>query len=560
MDTNTPARYLDTAYTALKSNPGATNQILQAAAQGAPVGLKGIAAAAAQQSQQQIQQAMAAMQQRGPQPNIIQRIATQGIMQQYPHDAPGIDVAREVVQNAQPMQQGMAGGGLVAFADGGGVLPPDVIDAIQSHFAEGGSVRGFAEGYEVDAAPHLLPSEWARGIENIFAPSPGRPRSLIEQERLAAEDAERRETSSRIARYLQNMVSPASDRSVFENISDAINLESGDGGRPKVSKEAASEKPPTQELTPPKTDATGATIVGKAPPSKEAQKGVKDVRPVAEQHAVHTEETERRPAPADVLLAREETPSITRTQPTQPTMPPEQQGLGNLEQMRDAVAELRGRSTMNPDIAKRLEELEGQAGMSTLFQTLLGGLAGGLSEPRGGQFALARGAQGALSGYQQGMQNEDSIRRSAFNILKGYADAPAEEQAKAADAVLAQLSKAAERQSAERVAQGRSESSMEKTLLQGMMARDRAELMANRPMTEAQGANYALKVGELVQKKIADWNLRHPSPPTEADLQKMRIDAVNELKEIEALSGQPQRPTGFGGNLSGTRTHIIGYD
>ena len=81
-DMNNPARFLDTAYQALKDNPNATNQILQAAAQGAPVGLKGLAAAAAQQSQQEAQKAMIALQQQGPSPNIVQQLAHSGIMGQ----------------------------------------------------------------------------------------------------------------------------------------------------------------------------------------------------------------------------------------------------------------------------------------------------------------------------------------------------------------------------------------------------------------------------------------------------------------------------------------------
>lgn len=148
MDQNKPARFLDTAYNALKANPGATNQILQAAAQGQPVGLKGLAAAAAQQSQQEAQKAMAALQQQGPQPNIIQKMATQGIMSQMDT---GLPMAPQMGVPEEMPPQMMAGGGLVSFADGGNVLPPDVIDAIQSHFADGGEVRGYAEGDEIES-------------------------------------------------------------------------------------------------------------------------------------------------------------------------------------------------------------------------------------------------------------------------------------------------------------------------------------------------------------------------------------------------------------------------
>lgn len=151
MDQNKPARFLDTAYNALKANPNATNQILQAAAQGQPVGLRGLAAAAAQQSQQEAQKAMTALQQQGPQPNIIQKMATQGIMSQMDT---GLPMAPQMGA-PEEMSQQMAGGGLVSFADGGNVLPPDVIEAIQSHFAEGGEVRGFAEAGDVEISEAL---------------------------------------------------------------------------------------------------------------------------------------------------------------------------------------------------------------------------------------------------------------------------------------------------------------------------------------------------------------------------------------------------------------------
>ena len=152
MDFNNPEKYLTTAYDALKDNPNATNQIIQAAAQGQPVGLRGLAAAAAQQSQQQAQQAAAAQQQQGPQPTIMQKLAMQaqqqqGIMGQLPSNIQLASAPQGAPEQPPQMApQGMAGGGLVAFADGGSVLPPDVIDAIQSHFAQGGEVRGFAEG------------------------------------------------------------------------------------------------------------------------------------------------------------------------------------------------------------------------------------------------------------------------------------------------------------------------------------------------------------------------------------------------------------------------------
>ena len=50
-DSSNPVSYVDTSYDALKYNVPATQQLLQAAQQGQPVGLAGIGAMAAQKFQ-----------------------------------------------------------------------------------------------------------------------------------------------------------------------------------------------------------------------------------------------------------------------------------------------------------------------------------------------------------------------------------------------------------------------------------------------------------------------------------------------------------------------------
>ena len=172
-----PDQQLNTAFQAYMKNPNAANQVVQATAKGAPTGLQGLAAAAAAhqfQTDQQAQQQQQMMQQQaqGQPPSIVQQLAMQtsqmpGIMGQL---GPSMDLAGAPSSPAPQMQQ-MAGGGLVAFADGGMVLPPDVLEAIQSHFAQGGEVRGFAEGEGV----------WEQ-IKNLYKSNPFDAPSFYEPE------------------------------------------------------------------------------------------------------------------------------------------------------------------------------------------------------------------------------------------------------------------------------------------------------------------------------------------------------------------------------------------
>ena len=117
-------------------------------------------------------------------------------------------------------------------------------------------------------------------------------------------------------------------------------------------------------------------------------------------------------------------------------------------------------------MAKQLEDLKSSARTSTILQSVLGAIGGGLSNPYGGRFALGQAALGALGGYQKGSAGEEELNRSAFNILKGYSDAPAEEQAKAADELLALRKASMEEATKERIAnlRGRSGLSYEEWL------------------------------------------------------------------------------------------------
>jgi len=521
MDQNKPARFLDTAYNALKANPNATNQILQAAAKGAPVGLRGLAAAAAQQNQQEAQKAMAAQQAQGPQQSIIQKLAgASGIMGQLPSSLQLASAPTGPAPEEMP-QQMMATGGLVSFADGGNVLPPDVIDAIQSHFAYGGEVRGFYEGDYVDAAPHLIPSSWAEAVKEMLSPAPGRGRDVIAAEQAAKEDKARRTPPSGILTALQNMMSPSP------------------GNRPAV-----------KEITETPTETTGALDydLSKVAPPKES--GVeKAVRTSFE----NPEKSTWQPEPHDghdvtprqrvieegtkvdkkFEEAKKDVPSAAVTPVSEQLGGLEAlgglSGLGNLEQMRDLMADLRGHKTLDPETSKQLAELKSDARTSTILQSALGAIGAGLTNPYGGRYALGHAALGALSGYQKGIGSEEEIGRKAFDVLRGYADAPAEEQAKAADAVMSQLKNAAELQSARDIAEAKGDIGMEKAILQGINAQRRTETMYGGQQSRLEQTNKKLAEDEFnnwyenkLKAQRQDYT-RTPITQQEMDAQRARF-------------------------------------
>jgi len=122
----------------------------------------------------------------------------------------------------------------------------------------------------------------------------------------------------------------------------------------------------------------------------------------------------------------------------------------DMEKMRDLIMGLGGHKELSPELSQQLGDLKDSARTSTILQSVLGALGGGLTDPYGGRFALGRAALGALGGYQKGIGSEEEIGRKAFDVLRGYADAPAEEQTKARDLLFGQLGKSAELESEER--------------------------------------------------------------------------------------------------------------
>ena len=152
-DPNRPAEYVDSAYEALKFNPQATQQVLQ---QGQNAGLAGLGAMAANRYQQRTQleqkgQQAQQMAQQPPPPTVLDQqlqamMQQGGIMGQLPNNIQMAQASPQAPQGGaglgdlpvdpNTLPQEMAGGGLVALAQGG------YLDG----YADGGQVRGFATG------------------------------------------------------------------------------------------------------------------------------------------------------------------------------------------------------------------------------------------------------------------------------------------------------------------------------------------------------------------------------------------------------------------------------
>ena len=729
MDQNNPARYLDTAYNALKSNPSATNQVLQAAAQGAPVGLKGLAAAAAQQSQQQAQQAMAALQQQGPQPNIVQKLATQGIMSQMDT---GLPMAPQMGSPEEMPPQMMAAGGLVSFAEGGGVLPPDVIDAIQSHFASGGDVRGFAGGEDIDLSEALRRSfgfgpkagataeEIARleniiagqripmgmeeslrvpfqgqselsvademealrnkiagqritqGMSEAVAPKPfglqGPHPSAIQDEMSRLDEILRKRRASE--RMLEGMSKSAQynpEASVAtETAPSSMTAKMTEAAKPKLRGMTAADAAAEYErLTPAgakwaapasegamdfsklkelagrakglgsmamdipmldfwlkaggtaadlntamakkvsglDTSKLPAWLGGAETPTPYTERSVPELGTV--QYPYEEEESEeqvgepilrdpsRKKAPATKTWQQNPDPHTgTQATPKQivheegqkvdkafeqakvdtGTKTTDQQveaakgldmlGGGGLEHMRDLIAELRGHKEMAPEMSQRLADIEDKARTSTIIQSVLGGFAGGLSNPYGGRFALGSSAAGALGGYQKGIASEEEIGRKAFDVLRGYADAPAEEQAKAVDLLFGQMGETAKLQSAERIAAARGNTLEEKL---AYLRQQELYRMAHPELHGgALGLRGSLTQGDILQAELKatqateEWaKTKESTPPFKAPTEKEKQDYKRNLLN-SAMASATGQSTGLGGNINTAQSGGLG--
>ena len=748
MDQNKPARFLDTAYNALKANPGATNQILQAAAQGQPVGLRGLAAAAAQQNQQEAQQAMAAqqMQAQGPQQSIIQKLAgASGIMGQLPSSLQLASAPTGPASEEMP-QQMMAGGGLVSFADGGNVLPPDVIEAIQSHFAHGGEVRGFPVGGPVEMEDDILRKIFAGGrdpknfaqsermkeiiarnadnpskdqIEDILRrmvegppadvepstysqrgvrstltlpgetppPSPDADLNAIRQQNYMRQvtgnaPVEAPAYGQRATRSLftpsEAVPSVSPDADIGKAIQEAHmrNVTGNAPEPPAYQMRAATRSEPYSYRGTPATNPRAPLDVRSLSPEAEAYlaragQGLEELAPVAEkgvgylskmgkaagalgrfagplgyasslaevgdiianpenranfaedwqremptwlggsekakpyiaqakpelgtaQYPYEEEESEEQvdePILRDPSLKKAIQPKTWKPEPhdghevtprqrvieegtkvdkkfeeakkdvpSAATTPVSEQvggltalgGLGDMEKMRDLIMSLGGHKEMSPEILQKLGDLEGSARTSTILQSALGALGAGLSDPYGGRYALGRAALGALSGYQKGIGSEEEIGRKAFDVLRGYADAPEEEKTAARDKLFDIAKKSAELQSEERrsALRGVGGLSFEERMLLKQAGDPRKGLLTQGDIANAKAQ--ALKMTE-------DWaKTQAANPPFKVPTDAEKMNKTREFM-LQILPATDERTIGgLGANIGAAQSSGLG--
>ncbi len=188
-------------------------------------------------------------------------------------------------------------------------------------------------------------------------------------------------------------------------------------------------------------------------------------------------------------------------------------------QMVDLIKGLYGEQKMSPEMAEKLAELKDQARTSTILQTLMGGLAGGLSNPWGGRFALGSAALNALAGYQHGEKAESDLARNAFEIERAYADAPGKTQQQAAKDVISLMSDKAKAQSTKDLLEARLDRKEDLARLQ------EAFRLAN-PQVHGAGA-YSGMLNPLQLEQIQ--NMRR-------DDARKTIDAENKSRASEGLA------------------------
>jgi hypothetical protein len=247
----------------------------------------------------------------------------------------------------------------------------------------------------------------------------------------------------------------------------------------------------------------------------------------------------------------------------------EAQGLGGLDQgkeMVDYIKSLYGEKKMDPEIAKKLADLESNARTSTILQSVLGGLAGGLSNPYGGRFALGSAALQALGGYQKGIGSEEDIQRKALDIERAYADQPADLQRTAAKEYFDLMRDKAKLLSAERVAGERSESALDRLLRSEEGKLLRSQIMSGQKgdVTEGQKLTAWNQAREQAAKEIKDEYIGATPPEGELErrTQKHYLAALNSI--VAATGGglgagqAQQQQSGLGGGATPTGRSIIG--
>lgn len=523
-DSTSPVNYVDTAYDALKYNAPATQQMLQAAQQGQPVGLAGLGAMAAQKFQQNAQSAQQqhnAMQQ-APSPTVLQQIMSGGIMGQLQSNA-ALNQAPET-----PPQQ-MAMGGVVALNDGGFV---DYSYDGGEAYAHGGEIRRFANGRGLDVEePGWTFSGIGQGIADWW--------DKKEQRRLAEEKL-----------YHEMEGRPASKQvdAIEESLTPMLVESSTPTPTPKA--EQSSEQKKTdkafdnrsqnevhqeQDAAPKRLAETkGTTVKASGTPGLEPMPS-EEIR-AAEMARIR----EEMKGGAPQMQARPQTVSDTRGITSLPTDWDNKPTAGDYKDQIAALQEIyQGNLTgkLSPEVTSRLAAMEEQATRDKWLGALTAFGSGmfGADTPYMSQ-AIASGALRGLSTYRQGAQNEE---QAALRNLQAQMEAEKEPEAARQKAISTYMQ--GQLQAGKSAADLRKEmmkgqTAMSRDIYKAGAAKQRAEIMANATkfsLSQQQAlaaADHALKRGDELIKEWREVHIGEELSPEQENA--LREQATRETMQV----------------------------
>lgn len=468
-DSGKPAAFTNTVYESLKVNPQRTQQVLQ---QGPNAGLAWLGAAAADRFQRQAANQQKAQESaqfgQAPTPTVAQQLqmaAMQGgimgqlpgsiQMAQAPQQAPqGMGLGDIPVPPATLPQEGMAGGGLVALAQGG-YLDVDGgmgYEPAGESYAHGGEVRGFAGGmgvgaYDPTESPWDYVKEAGSRLSNAILPGYEQYREDLEEVEPTPDD----ELAELEDYYGTTTPSPAILRRIEE-------LKGGRNGEVPLSQQAVKN--------------------AKSEVNKEAQKVDKDVKKTLRDDAhladldygkgvsdMVTQAAVRGPDP-DAEAQIQEARDIRQAEqaPTQQGGLPAVQAQGqttpgedDITALIDKIKTARGvPAAMSPEErAWRQEQVE-TVGREKWLQALTAMAAGTFAGGgRNWPEAIGQGALYGLSAYRQGAAAESEAELGLLNRNAQIQEAQRKAQEEAADKLLAIQSKKMELGSAADIASER---------------------------------------------------------------------------------------------------------
>lgn len=456
-DPGRPAAFTNTVYESLKANPQRTKQVLQ---QGPNAGLAWLGAAAADRYQQHAMNQQKAQESaqfgQNPQPTIAQQLqmaAMQGgIMGQLPNN---MQMAQQppapqgtmglgdlpVDPNTLP-QEGMAGGGLVALAQGG-YLDADgsgSYEPIGESYASGGQV------YDPTESPWDYVKEAGSRLSNAILPGYDQYREDLEEVEPTSDD----ELAELENYYATTAPSPAIMRRIEErkggrNGEVPLSHEGVKNPKAEVHKEAQKVDKDVK-----KTLRDDAHLAESTLPDVDYGRGV--TRMVSQEGARGSEDAAQIQEARDLLQADEAAqgglPAIQAQQQT--ATPVENDMMALIDRIKTA----RGvPAAMSPEErAWRQEQVE-SANKEKWLQALTA-MAGGVFAGGGRNWpeAIGQGALYGLSAYRQGAAAESEAELGLLNRNAQIQEAQRKAQEEAADKLLAIQTKKMELSSASDIA------------------------------------------------------------------------------------------------------------